>query len=150
LFSDETDPCFGDDRKSIRKAEVYRRIDETERNLNSSFGGRGHTSAVPGPSGQMQAAASVHVPCLVLHIERHLAHLIDDSRRTLHLLRDPLEISGWFKKGSGAVAGTARRVLRTTVPDPFLNHAGIQGGRLRGKTLSNPTPDGTDDNRPLG
>ena len=29
----------------------------------------------------------------------------------------------WFKKGSGTVAGTARRVLRTTVPDPFLNHA---------------------------
>jgi type 1 glutamine amidotransferase/sugar phosphate isomerase/epimerase len=28
------------------------------------------------------------------------------------------------KKGSGAVAGTARRVLRTTVPDPFLDHAG--------------------------
>ena len=28
-----------------------------------------------------------------------------------------------FKKGSGTVAGTARRVLRTTVPDPFLNHA---------------------------
>ena len=27
----------------------------------------------------------------------------------------------WFKKGSGTVAGTARRVLRTTVPDPFLN-----------------------------
>ena len=26
-----------------------------------------------------------------------------------------------FKKGSGTVAGTARRVLRTTVPDPFLN-----------------------------
>jgi hypothetical protein len=27
----------------------------------------------------------------------------------------------WFnKKGSGTVAGTARRVLRTTVPDPFL------------------------------
>ena len=26
-----------------------------------------------------------------------------------------------FKKGSGTVAGTAGRVLRTTVPDPFLN-----------------------------
>jgi hypothetical protein len=25
------------------------------------------------------------------------------------------------KKGSGTVAGTARRVLRTTVPDPFFN-----------------------------
>jgi hypothetical protein len=29
----------------------------------------------------------------------------------------------WFKKGSGTFAGTARRVLRTKVPDPFLNHA---------------------------
>jgi hypothetical protein len=35
----------------------------------------------------------------------------------------------WFKKGAGTVAGTAGhrpkvgRVLRTTVPDPFLNHA---------------------------
>jgi hypothetical protein len=27
----------------------------------------------------------------------------------------------WFKKGSGTVAGTARTVLCTTVPDPFLN-----------------------------
>jgi HEAT repeat protein len=35
-----------------------------------------------------------------------------------------LESPAWFKKGSGTVAGTARRVLRTTVPDPFLNHAG--------------------------
>ena len=32
------------------------------------------------------------------------------------------ETARWFKKGSGTVAGTARRVLRTTVPDPFLNH----------------------------
>ena len=38
--------------------------------------------------------------------------------------------SAWFKKGSGAVAGTGGlrpkvgRVLRTAVPDPFLNHAG--------------------------
>jgi len=31
----------------------------------------------------------------------------------------------WFKKGSGTVAGTAQRVLRTTVPDPFLNPAPI-------------------------
>jgi len=30
---------------------------------------------------------------------------------------------GLVKKGSGTVAGTARRVLRTTVPDPFLNQA---------------------------
>ena len=30
-----------------------------------------------------------------------------------------------FKKGSGTVAGTAHRVLRTTVPDPFLNHTRI-------------------------
>jgi len=29
----------------------------------------------------------------------------------------------WFKKVSGTVAGTARRVLRTTVPDTFLNQA---------------------------
>jgi hypothetical protein len=29
--------------------------------------------------------------------------------------------SAWFKKGSGTFAGTARRVLRTKVPDPFLN-----------------------------
>ena len=33
------------------------------------------------------------------------------------------EKEAWFKKGSGTVAGTARRVLRTTVPDPFLDHA---------------------------
>jgi len=32
----------------------------------------------------------------------------------------------WFKKGSGTVAGTARRVLRTTVPDRFLNHPVFQ------------------------
>jgi len=32
-------------------------------------------------------------------------------------------LATWFKKGSGTVAGTARRVLRTTAPDPFLNHA---------------------------
>ena len=30
-----------------------------------------------------------------------------------------------FRKGSGTVAGTARRVLLTTVPDPFLNHAQV-------------------------
>ena len=46
----------------------------------------------------------------------------DESRRSstprLELLK-----SAWFKKGSGTVAGTARKVLRTTVPDPFLNHA---------------------------
>ena len=30
-----------------------------------------------------------------------------------------LRLPAWFKKGSGTVAGTARRVLRTTVPDPF-------------------------------
>jgi hypothetical protein len=35
------------------------------------------------------------------------------------------EILAWFKKVSGTVAGTARRVLRTTVPDTFLNHAEI-------------------------
>ena len=40
----------------------------------------------------------------------------------------------WFKKGSGTVAGTAGhrpkvgRVLRTTVPDPFLNHESIGRG----------------------
>ena len=38
-------------------------------------------------------------------------------------------MSAWFKKGSGTVAGTAHRVLRTTVPDPFLNHAEM--GRYR-------------------
>lgn len=27
-----------------------------------------------------------------------------------------------IKKGSGIVVGTARRLLRTTTPDPFLNH----------------------------
>ena len=37
----------------------------------------------------------------------------------------------WFKKGSGTVSGTARDQpsvgarLRTTVPDPFLNHAQV-------------------------
>ena len=30
-------------------------------------------------------------------------------------------MTAWFKKRSGTVAGTAPRVLRTTVPDPFLN-----------------------------
>jgi hypothetical protein len=29
----------------------------------------------------------------------------------------------WFKKVSGTVSGTARRVLRKTVPDTFLNLA---------------------------
>jgi hypothetical protein len=33
------------------------------------------------------------------------------------------ETAAWFKKGSGTFAGTARRVLRTKVPDPFLNQA---------------------------
>src|SRR5208283_3539591 len=28
----------------------------------------------------------------------------------------------WFEKGSGTFAGTARRVLRTKVPDLFSNH----------------------------
>ena len=45
------------------------------------------------------------------------------------LLGDRAEVEtqnlAWFKKGSGTVAGTARRVLGTTVPDPFLNHAKI-------------------------
>jgi len=36
---------------------------------------------------------------------------------------DLADRAAWFKKGSGIVAGTARRVLRTTIPDPFLNHA---------------------------
>ncbi len=30
------------------------------------------------------------------------------------------KLNAYPKKGSGTVAGTARRVLRTTVPDPFL------------------------------
>ena len=34
-------------------------------------------------------------------------------------------VGPWFKKGSGTVAGTARRVLRTSVPDPFLNQAAV-------------------------
>src|SRR5208283_2128679 len=29
----------------------------------------------------------------------------------------------WFEKGSGTFAGTARRVLRTKVPDPFSDQA---------------------------
>ncbi len=37
-----------------------------------------------------------------------------------------------IKKGSGTVAGTARRVLRTTVPDPFLNRLIERVGPLRG------------------
>jgi hypothetical protein len=49
------------------------------------------------------------------------------SRGSGHFGRSPF--SAWFKKGSGTVAGTAGhrpkvgQVLRTTVPDPFLNHA---------------------------
>ena len=38
----------------------------------------------------------------------------------------------WLKKVSGTVAGMARRVVRTTVPDTFLNHArffNMVGGR---------------------
>jgi len=45
----------------------------------------------------------------------------------------------WFKKGSGTVAGTARRVLRTTVPDPFLNHgsaASLAHGVLRSMLIT--------------
>ncbi len=37
-----------------------------------------------------------------------------------------IQSQAWFKKGSGTFAGTARRVLRTKVPDPFLNHAQSQ------------------------
>src|SRR5438132_563600 len=33
----------------------------------------------------------------------------------------PKAFQSVFKKGSGTFAGTARRVLRTKVPDPFLN-----------------------------
>jgi len=33
------------------------------------------------------------------------------------------EKSAWFEKGSGTFAGTARRVLRTKVPDPFSTQA---------------------------
>ena len=38
----------------------------------------------------------------------------------------------WFKKGSGTFAGTAPRVLRTKVPDPYLNHVrpGLLGSGL--------------------
>ena len=36
-----------------------------------------------------------------------------------------VRLGAWFKKESGTVAGTARGVLRTTVPDPFLNHARV-------------------------
>ncbi|MBM4075276.1 MAG: hypothetical protein FJ267_06495 [Planctomycetes bacterium] len=35
-----------------------------------------------------------------------------------------MTIARWFKKGAGFVTGTARRVLRTTTPAPFLNHVG--------------------------
>jgi len=45
---------------------------------------------------------------------------VDRTRVTAVDLADR---AAWFKKGSGIVAGTARRVLRTTIPDPFLNHA---------------------------
>ena len=41
--------------------------------------------------------------------------LLAESSYTLFLVRNG------FKKGSGTVAGTARGVLRTTVPDPFSN-----------------------------
>jgi len=34
--------------------------------------------------------------------------------------------AAWLKKGSGTVAGTAQRVLSTTVPDPFFSHAELQ------------------------
>ena len=45
-------------------------------------------------------------------------------QRTIHRIGQK---AAWFKKGSGTAAGTAGhrpkvgRVLRTTVPDPFLN-----------------------------
>jgi hypothetical protein len=42
-----------------------------------------------------------------------------------HRLITTTEILARFKKGSGTVAGTAQRVLRTTVPDPFLNQAEV-------------------------
>ena len=35
------------------------------------------------------------------------------------------EIAGWCEKGSGTFAGTARRVLRTKVPDPFSHQPAI-------------------------
>ncbi len=41
------------------------------------------------------------------------------------------EALAWFEKGSGTVAGTARRVLRTTVPDPFLNPANPTSAKNR-------------------
>src|SRR5208337_4249259 len=38
-------------------------------------------------------------------------------------------MAAWFEKGSGTFAGTARRELRTKVPDPFSNHAAMADSR---------------------
>jgi AmmeMemoRadiSam system radical SAM enzyme/AmmeMemoRadiSam system protein B/AmmeMemoRadiSam system protein A len=58
------------------------------------------------------------------HCGNQVAGRFDRRAGTWGSRRQPIRIAAWFKKGSGTVAGTARRVLRTTVPDPFLNHAG--------------------------
>jgi len=52
-----------------------------------------------------------------------------------------------LKKGSGTVAGTARRVLSTTVPDPFLSNAIDRAAlwlavRVNEGTVDRPTPIG--------
>jgi hypothetical protein len=39
-------------------------------------------------------------------------------------------IFAWFKKGAATIAGTARRVLCTTIPDPFLSLAAIFTGMM--------------------
>ena len=58
-----------------------------------------------------------------LTVRGHYLHLRRYRSMTSHLPVFARKKGAWFKKGSGTVAGTARRVLRTTVPDPFLNHA---------------------------
>ena len=44
----------------------------------------------------------------------------------------------WFKTGSGTVAGTARRVLGTTVPDPLFEPVAGTARRVLGTTVPDP------------
>ena len=50
------------------------------------------------------------------------------KREGIFETRRMAELRAFGKKGSGTVAGTAQRVLRTTVPDPFFPNALSDGG----------------------
>jgi cytochrome c oxidase assembly factor CtaG/ferredoxin len=84
-----------------------------------------------------QAAAGV-----LMWVPGSLVYLVPLFVIGIRLLFGSYEKRGGFKKGSGSVAGTARRVLCTTVPDPFLGppaHA-VSPARLALPIIGQPVP----------